>query len=111
MTSRTVKTLRVLLQRERKALTSGDYAGLEGLIGQKAKLLELLSIDPNIPKDILTRLAKNQELLGAAITEMQGVQDRLKDISTTHKSLKSYGQDGRVVGLVFNHNRQLDRRD
>lgn len=102
--SEAIETLEGLLDAERHAIRSGEFAGLETLARVKSDLLDQISANP--PPDGAAALERvrakanaNQGLLAAALKGVRAAQRRLDMIHRASRSLNTYDSMGRAKSI------------
>ena len=93
-----VTEMEKILAEERRLLRAGDFVGLDGLIEQKSKLVELLSrerseLSRSDCENIASRASHNESLLEAARKGLQAAMVQLKQLSEG-ESRKYYSKAG-----------------
>ena len=103
--SKVLEGLKALLDTERNAIRSGDFADLEKIAARKAELLGLL--ERALRPEYLSRLeaikkssGKNQHLLTAALKGIDAARSRVMAIKTASTSLTTYDSRGRANSIL-----------
>ncbi len=86
-----------LLERERKAITTGNFEMLGRLAPEKDRLLRAVGAAGNTGDlvHLRERADRNQELLQAAARGLLSVRERLKQLRTIRQDVKTYDSTGR----------------
>lgn len=109
------KALSGLLEAERAALLSGDFAALPRLIPAKEEALSALgsaaagSVEPGILEALRDRAGMNRSLLDAALRGVRAVQERLEAARNGGPPLGTYDARGRTEVLATAP-RRVERR-
>ena len=112
MPNAVIAKLGLLLEQEKLALLSGDFAVLDRIAPEKAALfssLESLHPDAVLLLRITAKLDENQMLLAAAIKGVASARDRLDALSHVQKTLSVYDHSGRVE-FVPNRRPALEKK-
>lgn len=112
MSSALIKQLDHVLDLERQALMSADFAPMGDLLQQKEKILEGLtrsSPSSQMLRPLRTKMDENQSLLAAAIKGVAAAGERLQALQNVQSSLSVYDASGRVE-LAQKHQRNLEKK-
>lgn len=103
-----------LVERERRALLSGDLPALPQILEQKEQLIDLLNATDLNPRPELealkTKAIRNQAMLDGALQGIRNVAARMATIRKIRRSLETYDADGRkrVIDGAVDH--QVEKR-
>jgi hypothetical protein len=99
----THQALEDLLLRERDAILSGKYDGLEKMVIEKERLLNALSrtrLEPRILEHLKEQSERNAVLFDAVRAGIGSALERLRAIHEPAAPLKTYDQSGRTTSLT-----------
>lgn len=92
-----------LLTREREALLAGQLHDLEGIAGEKTKILDELSRAGKLHKEhvhsLRAKAQQNQLLYTAALAGLKSAVDRIQAIRATADGFSVYSPDGQSTTL------------
>ncbi len=94
-----IDSLETLLDRERKALTSGELDQLGGILAQKETLIERLNaldaMEQTNLSQVRDKVTRNQDLLNSALEGIRAVANRMSDLQRVRHGLETYDETGR----------------
>lgn len=109
-----IRALSGLLDRERKALLSGDLGVLTKLTIEKEELLNkvgsLAGPQPNHLAELKAKVERNQVLLNGAMEGIREVSDRIKMLRKAQRSLETYDRLGQRSLVSTEVGRKVEKR-
>ena len=108
MPDQLVRQLLDILERERAAIKTGDYAVLPELGQAKEQAVEALSQISVLPQDaqrLSTLMAENARLLQAAMAGVQSASDSIQSMRNAGQRTVVYGKDGKTSRIDGNTRR------
>ena len=105
--------LQDVLEAERSALLAGDLNMIGALLPQKEALIEQANwagADRLVLQQAENALARNQDLLKAAMEGIGTVKERLAALAAVDSALETYGADGQKHHIRTNAAHKVEKR-
>ncbi|WP_127113127.1 hypothetical protein [Shimia sediminis] len=112
--TRKIAPLLRLLDREKRALLTGNLGVLTEIAGEKEKLLKQLGPLAGASTDALTglkgKIERNQVLLSGALEGIREVSERIKTLRRVKRSLETYDQSGQRSVVTTDLGQRVEKR-
>ncbi|MCW1954574.1 MAG: hypothetical protein KIH71_001535 [Roseobacter sp.] len=109
-----ISQIHTLLEKEHKALVSGDLDTLVKLLDQKQALVTALNASPlpdvSTLRGLQTKAIRNQAMLESATRGIKSVSTRLATLQKVRKSLESYDASGKKKTILGSQKNTLEKR-
>jgi flagellar biosynthesis/type III secretory pathway chaperone len=106
-----LEALTDLLERERKALISGDLEGLARLADEKERLMGVAAtMTASGLQALREKATRNQELLNSALEGIRSVAARLDALREARDTLNTYDRSGQRQSIDTQRRPKIERR-
>ncbi|MHA6327109.1 flagellar biosynthesis protein FlgN [Roseivivax sp. CAU 1753] len=113
MKKQVIEQLDSLLDTEREALLTGNFAKIEELLHEKEELLNAWEkVDPSNESGtpVIGKLRRNLRLYDEALAGLRAVAEKIGASTRGRSDLRFYNQDGQASDLSTSHPKGLEKR-